>query len=543
MTDPAPAAVDASIAKTALRLVRGAVAMIAVLPPLVWAIALAFAPQRADSQALVSGWGGVVLVALASAALALAIWALNLRGPMMLLRQAERRLRTLSQLDTLTGLPNRNGLRLVLERSLQRWRRTRSVAAVLVIDVDRFRVINASMGPEAGDELLRSVAARIRAVVREGDLVARLGADQFAVHVEGIAGAAALAVMARNLLRASEPAHLVGGAETVVTLSIGFAIVGEPPAQPAHDVDSLLQNAEAAMRAAKAEGGGTWRAFEASMQVDHERRLDLDRRLRHALREGQFIVLYQPIVEPAGKRIVAAEALLRWADPQRGMVQPADFIPVLEQTGLIVNVGAWVLREACRQGVDWIEGGARSLVISVNVSPRQFAENNFVDTVRSILAQTGFPAAQLQLEVTEGLLLDPTPETLQKIGALVQAGVRMAIDDFGMGYSSLAFLKAFPLHTLKIDRLFVNGVAKRPRDAAIARAIIDLGHGLGLQVTAEGIESQAQFDVLRDLGCDALQGFLFAQPLPPAQMQALLEGQETCREKAEPRARLSLRPT
>lgn len=219
-------------------------------------------------------------------------------------------------------------------------------------------------------------------------------------------------------------------------------------------------------------------------------------------------------ISPPYASIEGTSRVARWAHPQRGTVSPAEFIPVLEQTGLIVNVGAWVLREAYRQGSKWIAAGARPLLVSVNVSPRQFAQANFLATVTSRLAETRFPATRLQLEVTEGLLLDPTPETLQKIGALVECGVSLAIDDFGMGYSSLAFLKTFPLHTLKIDRLFVHD---------IVRAIIDLGHGLGLRVTAEGVETPEQFEVLRKLGCDTLQGYLFSPALPAAQLQALLE--------------------
>ena len=253
-----------------------------------------------------------------------------------------------------------------------------------------------------------------------------------------------------------------------------------------------------------------------------QQRLALDLRLRHALQRGEFFLVYQPIVDADGSDIVAVEALLRWADPERGVVSPADFIPVLEQTGLIVEAGRWVLHEACRQGRAWLADGARELVLSVNVSPRQFAEPEFVDTVTAVLAATGFPAAQLQLEVTEGLLLEPSPQSLQKIDALVARGVRLAVDDFGMGYSSLAYLKRFPLHTLKIDRLFVRDLPLARRDAAIVRAIVDLGHGLGLQVTAEGVETADQFHELRRLGCDSMQGYLFARPASAAAMALML---------------------
>jgi len=441
-----------------------------------------------------------------------------LKHPMRALMQAERRMRILDKRDALTGLPNREGLRLALERALLRWNGTRRAVGVLVIDVDRFHIVNDSFGPAVGDQLLRSVASRIRAVVRDTDVVARLGADQFAVQVEGVSGIQALNVMARNLLRALEPAHAVGGRDTVATLSIGVAVSGEQ----ANRADTLVQCAEVATRVAKTRGGARFCSFELAMQVDEHSRMDMERRLRKAISDGEFTLAFQPIMGRCGERVAAVEALMRWTDPLHGAVSPAQFIPVLEQTGLIVEAGSWVLRAACRQGLHWIVGGAPSLVLSVNVSPSQFAENRFVPTVEAILSETGFPATRLQLEVTEGLLLEPTPETLRKIGALKDLGVRLAVDDFGMGYSSLAYLKTFPLHTLKIDRMFVRDMAQHERDAAIVRAIIDLGHGLGLKITAEGVETVEQFHALQALGCDTLQGFLFSRPIGAEEFRALL---------------------
>ena len=258
------------------------------------------------------------------------------------------------------------------------------------------------------------------------------------------------------------------------------------------------------------------------MEADHRQRLDLDLRLRRALERGEFFLVYQPIVDAEGHGIVAVEALLRWADPERGVISPADFIPLLEQSGLIVPVGRWTMHEACRRGRAWIDKGAEDLVMSVNVSPRQFAEPDFVQTVAAVLAETGLPRGHLQLEVTEGLLLEPTPQTLHKIDALVAAGVRLAVDDFGMGYSSLAYLKRFPLHALKIDRMFVRDLPEQRQDAAIVRAIVDLGHGLGLHVTAEGVEDADQFHELRRLGCDSMQGYLFARPVAASEVAGVL---------------------
>jgi EAL domain-containing protein (putative c-di-GMP-specific phosphodiesterase class I) len=345
-----------------------------------------------------------------------------------------------------------------------------------------------------------------------------LGGDQFVVQVEAVAGEQALAAMARNLLRATDEPHHIAGRDTAAVLSIGVALAGEH----ADDVDGLLRCADAAMRAAKAAGGARFRLYEPQMQDDHRHRLELDLRLRHALDRSEFFIVFQPIVDADGDCVVAVEALLRWADPKRGVVSPADFIPVLEQTGLIVPVGRWTLLEACRRGRRWIEQGASDLLLSVNVSPRQFAEPDFVPMVVAVLEETGLPRGHLQLEVTEGLLLDPTPQSLQKIDALVAAGVRLAVDDFGMGYSSLAYLKRFPLHALKIDRMFVRDLPRERQDAAIVRAIVDLGHGLGLHVTAEGVETPDQFHELRRLGCDSMQGYLFARPVEAAEMTQML---------------------
>jgi EAL domain-containing protein (putative c-di-GMP-specific phosphodiesterase class I) len=321
--------------------------------------------------------------------------------------------------------------------------------------------------------------------------------------------------MARNLLRAIEPALSLGEHRTQVSVSIGIALADGT----AQGADALLAQADAAMRAAKAGGGGRYRVFEASMLVDTQQQLELEMALRRALRNEEFALVFQPIVAADGESIEAVEALLRWNDPARGMVSPAEFIPVLEQTGLIVPVGEWVLREACRRMRLWNAQGALPVTLSVNVSPMQFAEGNFVRQVLSTLQATGLPARQLQLEVTEGLLLDPTPEALRKMDALTDAGVRLAVDDFGMGYSSLAYLKRFRLHALKIDRMFVRDVPRLPQDSAIVRAIVELAHALGLHVTAEGVETAEQQLALQRLGCDSMQGFLFARPMPADAMR------------------------
>jgi EAL domain-containing protein (putative c-di-GMP-specific phosphodiesterase class I) len=328
----------------------------------------------------------------------------------------------------------------------------------------------------------------------------------------------ALQAMARNLMRAFEPAYLLNGQDTIATLSIGIALAGDS----AQGVDDLLTCAEAAVRAAKVAGGGRTCVYDPAMQTHTEEQLLIERQLRQAVLAQQFFLVYQPIADLRDGRIVGVEALIRWNHPSRGVVMPAEFIGLLEQTGLIVPAGRWVLEQACRQVVQWLAAGAHGLTLSVNVSPRQFAEPDFFDTVIAVLAQTRLPAEHLQLEVTEGLLLDPSERTLARLDALAERGIKIAVDDFGMGYSSLAYLKRFRLNALKIDRMFVHDMARQSQDAAIVRAIIDLGHGLGLHVTAEGVEKSEQFHELRRLGCDWVQGTLIAQPLSDGEMASLL---------------------
>ncbi len=502
----------------------------ALLPPLLWLLFCTFAAPAAASPAaagaLPNPWAVAGVLALCSSASAAGLWRWLLQPLLLDLQGTDQRLHSQGQQDALTGTLNRDGLRTALQASMHRHRRRQQAVGVLVIDIDRFHLINDAMGQSAGDDVLRTAAQRMRAVLRGRDLLARLSADRFVVQVTGMASPQTLGVVARNLLRAFEPACRVAGREMVLTPSIGTA-TAEAGATSA---DGLLQAAELALRAAKAAGGGVCRHFEPSLLEQHDLWLDMEHRLRSTAQRGGFALAFQPIVDAAGQQIVAVEALLRWPEPGRAQISPAEFVPVLEQTGLIVPVGRWVMQEACRQALKWLSQGAHGLTLSVNVSPRQFADADFALTVAAVLAQTGFPATRLQIEVTEGLLLDPSPETLHKLGQLVKTGVRLAVDDFGIGHSSLGYLKTFPLHALKIDRMFVRDLyAPRPepddqhaRDRAIARAIIELGHSLGLKVTAEGVETLEQAQTLQALGCDSMQGFLFARPVPAAAFKQLL---------------------
>lgn len=451
------------------------------------------------------------IVGLVSCIVMFTLWWLALLRPVSALRRAEGRMRSLATIDALTGLLNREGLRRRLQRALDGSRRETVTLGVLMIDIDRFRLVNESLGQEVGDQLLRGVGDRIHAVTRDGDGVARLNGDQFVVQVEDISDSQALGAMARNLLRAFEAPYSLAGRDMVITLSIGVAVAEGEGAS----VDALLHNAGVALRVAQLEGGNRYRVYSPSMDEDTQRRLDVEQLLRVALSRDQFRLVYQPIVDAQSRRVVAVEALLRWDDPERGLIPPGEFIPVLEQTDLMVPVGDWVLRQACSQVASWAGVRRPNLVVSVNLSPRQFAEADFLAKMSAVLRETGLPPQRLQLEVTEGLLLDPTPDVLQKVDALIAMGVRLAVDDFGMGYSSLLYLKRFRLHTLKVDRAFVRDIVSQQQDLAIVRAIIDLGHGLGMKVTAEGVETEEQAHELRRLGCDTLQGYLFARPQLP----------------------------
>jgi diguanylate cyclase (GGDEF)-like protein len=507
---------------TSRGLLIGLFAMAAV-PPLAIVLAGALLGPHEVRASLGAVLPASMLAAALSVATAVLIWFLVLRKSAAALHKTEGRMRTIALTDPLTGLLNRAGIRRRLRRGLDAEREANARrVGVLLIDLDRFRLFNESLGQHAGDQLLHAVAERIRGVLREGDAAARLGGDQFAVFTPTLASSQSAAMMARNLRRAIEPALTIAQRQTQVSVSIGVAMASAA----CSDADQLLANADAAMRAAKSGGGGRCRVFETSMLVDTRTQLDLDMALRGALQAGEFELAFQPIMDAEGRSIGAVEALLRWNDSRRGIVVlPGDFIPVLEQNGLIVPVGQWALREACRRAQGWGAKGAAPVVLSVNVSPIQFAEPDFVRGVLATLESTGFSARQLQLEVTEGLLLDPTTESLCKIDALVDAGVRLAVDDFGMGYSSLAYLKRFRLHTLKIDRMFVRDVAEQRQDRAIVRAIVELARALELHVTAEGVESAEQHAALCALGCDSMQGFHFARPMSAEAMrERLLQG-------------------
>jgi diguanylate cyclase (GGDEF)-like protein/PAS domain S-box-containing protein len=429
---------------------------------------------------------------------------------------AERQLDYQAHYDALTGLPNRTLF--MKELRAQIAASGEGEIAVLFVDLDNFKVVNDSLGHGAGDRLLTIVAERMRRVVRPGDVIARFGGDEFAVLIGRAGGVASARGVAERLALALRAPVELDGRQRFVTASFG---VRSAPAATA-DPESLLRDADAAMYRAKELGKARCEVFDESMRDQAVERLDLEGGLRHALERGELRVLYQPQVELATGRIVGAEALVRWQHPERGMVVPPLFIPIAEQTGLIVPIGAWVLEEACRQAAAWRATSGRDLSISVNVSPRQLAEDDFEAVVERVLGATGLEPRLLCLEITESAVMADPAAATTVLERLKRLGVRLAIDDFGVGYSSLSQLKTLlPVDTIKVDKSFVDGVPGE--DQAIVDAVLRLADGLGLTAVAEGVETREQVDALLDMGCVLAQGFHFARPQTPSDLERLLE--------------------
>jgi len=411
--------------------------------------------------------------------------------------------------DALTGLPNRT---LILDRGEQmlgRSRRLQTPVAALMIDLDNFTAINDTLGRAAGDELLQAIAARLDGVVRDIDALGRIGGDEFVVLVEEVSEGEQAELIAERLTEALKlPFTLAdsGHCGLTVTASIG-AVTGERAS-----VEDLLRDADIAMHRAKWDGKNRQVVFEAGMQDVVQNRMELEMDLRTALEHDEFFLLYQPTFDLRGMTPTGVEALLRWTRPSRGVVQPNDFIPLLEETGLIVDVGRWVLEEACRQGARWRAEG-HAIGMAVNVSARQLETDDFIADVRNALAGSEIEAGALTLEITETTLMRDPEETARRLRAIKELGVRIAIDDFGTGYSSFAHLQRFPLDALKIDRSFILQLAENPEGEALLRTLVKLGKALSMETVAEGIEREHQLSLLREERCDSGQGFLFARPL------------------------------
>ena len=423
--------------------------------------------------------------------------------------------------DPLTGLANRALLRERLEHALARVTRSREPLAVMFIDLDEFKTVNDSMGHDVGDELLKAVAGRLRESVRPADTIARLGGDEFAILLEGMFSASEAPRVAERLIRTFTAPFELGGHTVSIGASIGVSL-----RDGREGTEELLGNADVAMYAAKARGRGCYEVYRPELRLARTERIRRELDLQTAVARSEFVVEYQPIVDMASGRMSGAEALLRWSHPTKGVVPPDEFVELAEETGLIVPLGQWVLREACRHGVAWKNAhpDATSLKVSVNLSVRQFQDNDLVRQVAETLEATRFPAADLVLEITESVFLDDSPATLATIQGLKALGVTIAIDDFGTGYSSLSYLRAFPIDMLKIDRSFIDGIDRGVEEAALARAIVQIGENLNLRLVAEGIETPTQLREVRRLGCHEGQGFFLGTPLTHEALRALVAG-------------------
>jgi diguanylate cyclase (GGDEF)-like protein/PAS domain S-box-containing protein len=437
-------------------------------------------------------------------------------------KASEKRIHRLAYYDSLTQLPNRTLFQDRLHSSLQVAARRGGWVVLMFLDLDRFKPINDSLGHAAGDRMLKDVAMRLASCVDEDDTVARMGGDEFTflLHPSGDRDEAlsrAIHVAERILASLTEPFAL-SGREFFVTASIGIAL----SPQDGNDLSQLMKNADTAMYYAKERGKNNFQFYQAEMNASALERLELESDLRHALEQQQFVLHYQPQFLADGRTLTGVEALLRWQHPARGLVPPGDFIPALEELGLVVEVGDWVLGEACRQIAAWQAQGLAVPKVAVNLSARQFADGRLGQRIAAILTSSGIPPSCLELELTESILMQDVAEAMRTLDSLKRLGPSIAIDDFGTGYSSLNYLKAFPIDVLKIDHSFVDGLPAGEQDGQIARAIIAMAHSLNLSVIAEGVENQAQLDFLREHGCDEVQGFFLGRPVPASQLQALL---------------------
>jgi diguanylate cyclase (GGDEF)-like protein len=419
--------------------------------------------------------------------------------------------------DPLTGLPNRTLILDRVEQMLVRSRRSQTPVAALFVDLDNFKSINDTLGHGAGDRLLMAVATRLRHTIRETDALGRLGGDEFVVIAEGMSLAAGPELIAERLLEAlAPPFRLDDEAQTArlsVTASVGIAM------GPRDSGEELLRDADVAMYRAKWDGKNRYVVFESTMHEAVQSRLELEMDLREALQHEQFFLVYQPTFDLQDMHPTGVEALLRWNSPRRGVVQPDDFVPLLEETGMIGEIGAWVLREACRQGAAWRAAG-HAIGMSVNVSARQLDTDEFVDHVREALQASGLQAGALTLEITETTIMRDAELTVRRLKRVKELGVRIAIDDFGTGYSSLSHLQQFPVDALKIDRSFIARLTQSPEGETLIRTLVQLGKAMSIETLAEGIERQHELTLLKDERCDSGQGFLFARPLDAATAEA-----------------------
>ncbi|MET0105657.1 MAG: EAL domain-containing protein [Sedimenticola sp.] len=434
-------------------------------------------------------------------------------------RDAEAMIRHMAYHDDLTGLPNRILLLERLEQALRTAQRSGNRLALLYLDLDGFKSINDTFGHSIGDQVLQEVAKRLPDYLRDMDAVARLGGDEFAVILEQVGSREAVITVADKLLEAFEHPIEVDGKNLYTKPSIGISLFPEHGRTPSE----LLKNADTAMYQVKSDPGHTFCLYDSEMSLKVAGRLKLDIELRNALEQQEFALFYQPQINITGEHLVGMEALLRWQHPERGIITPDSFIPALEETGLILPVGAWVIQDACRQLREWRQQGLPPIPVSVNVSARQLMAEGFLDTLRIPLETNGLPPGSLILEVTESILMWDLEHALRVLTQVTQLGVELHLDDFGTGYSSLSMLRRLPFDAVKVDRSFIRDIPHDGDDCALTRAIVVMAHTLGKEVVAEGVENDKQLSYLKRIDCDASQGYLFSKPLPVAEMEILLQ--------------------
>jgi len=434
-------------------------------------------------------------------------------------KRFEEELRHLATHDSLTGLPNRVLLHDRLESALLTAQRQQIAVAVLFLDLDNFKRINDTLGHTAGDSLLRQVAERLRARLRTTDTVGRRGGDEFMVIFNHPFDVKEVTTVVNKVRSAFAQPFICEGEELFVTATLGIALYPED----GQSAEVLVKNADVAMYRAKEKGKDQYQFYIAEMSAESRAQLTMEMELRRALERSEFTLHYQPQFNVRSGRPVGFEALIRWQHPRQGLLSPDQFMPLLEESGLIVSVGEWVLRSACAQWREWCANGRRDLRVAINVSARQFGSNDFVDLVRQVIAEEQVPPSCIELEVTETVVMQDVMRAAEILNALRRLGIRPAIDDFGTGYASLSYLKRFAIDILKIDQSFVYDVDNDPDDAAIIEAITSLGHNLGMEVVAEGVETQGQFEFLRAQGCDTVQGFLLGRPMSVDQVSTVIE--------------------
>ena len=433
-------------------------------------------------------------------------------------KEAEQKLDYVSSFDMLTGLPNRNYLMRKLDEELERTKRNNAIMAVVSLDLDGFKKINDSMGNAIGDQLLTLVANRLRKHIRKQDFVARYGSDEFIMIFSDLKDKENITSLIRNLFKRFEKAFLLSDGEIFISISMGIAVYPDN----GEKVQDLIQKAGFALMGAKRGGKNTFKFYTSKMNAKALKRLEMETKLHKAIEKENFLLYYQPQFDLNTNTLVGIEALLRWNDPEKGLIAPSEFIPIAEESGLILQLGSWVLKQACMQMKKWKDQGLLGFRVSVNISPLQFSQENFLDILKKTIKETGVNGSDLMLEITEGILMDDVEDTRKKLHAIKALGCKLSIDDFGTGYSSLAYLRKFPIDELKIDKSFVLDLAY-PDNASIVKTIISLAENLNMNVIAEGIEDNVQKEFLLKNKCNMMQGYLFGHPESPEKIESFLK--------------------